>query len=166
MFLDVPDYFLGIERFAEEAASSGIDGVIIPDLPPEEAGPIQSVFKAAGLNHIFLLTPTSDAARIRVVTELSAGFVYLVSLVGVTGARDQLTDDLAGFVGHVRAATDKPLAVGFGISTPQQARQVAHLADGVIVGSALIKAIGGADDPVTTARSFVRSLRDGIDQTS
>ncbi len=155
---------LGIERFAGEAATAGIDGVIIPDLPPEEAESVQPVLQAAGLDLVYLVAPTSDAARISTVTGRSDGFVYLVSLVGVTGARDQLTRDLGEFVARVRAATSKPLAVGFGIGTPGQAAEVAGLADGVIVGSALIKVIGGAVDPVAAARDFVAALRQGIDK--
>jgi tryptophan synthase alpha chain len=94
---------------------------------------------------------------------MSAGFIYLVSLVGVTGARSRLDEGLTAFVRRVRGMTDKPLAVGFGISRPEQAAQVARIADGVIVGSALIKAIASGDDPVNAAGTFIRSLRNGID---
>ena len=153
----------GIELFARDATAAGIDGVIIPDLPPEEADSVQPWLRAAGLDLVFLLAPTSDAERIRSVAQRSEGFIYLVSLIGVTGARDTLTADLATFVGRVRAATSKPLAVGFGISTSAQAGQVAHLADGVIVGSALVKAVGEAADPIEGARSLVTALRNGID---
>jgi len=157
----------GIERFAERAVASGIDGLIVPDLPPEEAtavhsGALYAAATAHGLDVIFLLAPTSDAARMQTVTALSGGFVYLVSLVGVTGARESLPSDLADFIARVRAVTDKPLAVGFGIATPEQAAQVAQIADGVIVGSALVKAIGAAEHPAEAARAFVTTLHAAI----
>ncbi len=156
----------GIERFTAQAAASGIDGLIVPDLPPEEAETLQSAATMQGLDVIFLLTPTSDAARIVKVTAQSAGFVYLVSLVGVTGARDSLPPALADFVARVRAVTAKPLAVGFGISTPEQAAQVARIADGVIVGSALVKVVGAAEEPAAAARAFVSALRTAMDAKS
>jgi len=153
----------GIEHIARDASAAGIDGIIIPDLPPEEADTVQPLFRAVNLDLIFLVAPTSDAARVWIVTHRSDGFIYLVSLVGVTGMRDRLTTDLTSFVNRVRTATSKPLAIGFGISTPEQAGQVACLADGVIVGSALVKAVGEATDPVAAARSLVSALRNGMD---
>ncbi|MGC9396561.1 MAG: tryptophan synthase subunit alpha, partial [Anaerolineae bacterium] len=153
----------GLERFVDQAVASGIDGLIVPDLPPEEADALHTAATSRGLDVIFLLAPTSDATRIQTVTALSGGFVYLVSLVGVTGARDSLPSGLADFVSRVRAVTEKPLAVGFGIATPEQAAQVAEIADGVIVGSALIKAVGAAERraqyPAEVARAFVATLR-------
>jgi tryptophan synthase alpha chain len=158
-----PIYQFGIERFAVQATVSGVDGVIIPDLPPEEAQVVLDAFKRHRLDLILLLAPTSNETRIRMVAELAHGFIYLVSLVGTTGARGQVAGDLAELVNRVRAETDKPLAVGFGISTPNQATQVAGLADGVIVGSALIKAIGAAEFPEDAAREFIAALRSGVD---
>ncbi len=152
----------GFERFAERAVACGIDGLIVPDLPPEEAETLHAAATARGLDVIFLLAPTSDAARIQTVTALSGGFVYLVSLVGVTGARENMPPDLADFVARVRAVTDKPLAVGFGIATPEQAAQVAQIADGVIVGSALVKVIGAAERPAEAAWAFVTAMRAAI----
>jgi len=152
----------GIDCFAEQAVASGIDGLIVPDLPPEEAGALYAAATARGLDVIFLLAPTSDTARVQTVTALSGGFVYLVSLVGVTGARESLPPDLTEFVARVRAITDKALAVGFGIATPEQAAQVAQVADGVIVGSALVKAIGAAEHPAEAARAFTAALRAAI----
>jgi tryptophan synthase alpha chain len=154
-----PIFQMGLQPFAERAAAAGIDGLIVPDLPPEESDALRAALRAHGLDLIFLLPPTSDNGRAKLVAGLSSGFLYLVSLTGVTGARDQLPRDLAAFVARVRTATDLPLAVGFGIGTPQQATQVARLADGVIVGSALVQAIGVADDPAAAAREFVASLR-------
>ncbi len=158
-----PIYQFGIERFAAQATAAGVDGVIIPDLPPEEAQAALDAFESQGLDLILLLAPTSNATRIRMVAELAHGFIYLVSLVGTTGARGQVAGDLPGLVGRVRAETDKPLAVGFGISTPDQAARVAGLADGVIVGSALIEAIGAAEIPEDAARKFITALRAGMD---
>lgn len=154
----------GLERFVDQAVASGIDGLIVPDLPPEEAaavhnGALYAEATSRGLDIIFLLAPTSNATRVQTVTALSGGFVYLVSLVGVTGARDSLPPGLADFVARVRAVTEKPLAVGFGIATPEQAAQVAEVADGVIVGSALVKAVGTAARPAEAARTFVATLR-------
>lgn len=155
----------GIERFAARAAEVGIDGLIVPDLPPEESDALYAAARAHGLDCIFLLAPTSDAARVQTVAAQSTGFVYLVSLVGVTGARAALPPDLADFVARVRAVTEKSLAVGFGIGTPEQAAQVAHVADGVIVGSALVKAVGAAAHPAEAARAFVAGLRAGMDKS-
>jgi len=160
-----PIYQFGIERFAAQAVASGVDGVIIPDLPPEEARAALDAFESQELDLILLLAPTSNATRIRMVSELAHGFIYLVSLVGTTGARGQVAGDLAELVDRVRAETDKPLAVGFGISTPDQAARVAGLADGVIVGSALIEAIGAAEIPDDAARKFIAALRSGVDAT-
>jgi len=155
----------GIERFAARAAEVGIDGLIVPDLPPEESDALYAAAMAHGLDFILLLAPTSNAARVQMVAAKSTGFVYLVSLVGVTGARAALPPDLADFVARVRAVTEKPLAVGFGIGTPEQAAQVAHVADGVIVGSALVKAVGAAAHPAEAARAFVAGLRAGMDRS-
>jgi len=158
-----PIYQFGIERFAAQAAASGVDGVIIPDLPPEEAQVVLDAFERHGLDLILLLAPTSNATRIRMVAELAHGFIYLVSLVGTTGARGKVAGGLPDLVDRVRAETDMPLAVGFGISTPDQAARVADLADGVIVGSALIEAIGAAEFPEDAAREFIAALRGGVD---
>jgi tryptophan synthase alpha chain len=163
---------MGIERFARRAGEVGVAGAIVPDLPPEEAGDLRAALLSRGIDLVFLLAPTSDPARIGTVVRQASGFLYLVSLVGVTGAREHLPAGLEAFCRQVRAVcthieADLPLAVGFGIGTPEQAARVAGIADGVIVGSALIRAIGGADetgqDPALAARDFVRSLRSGID---
>ncbi len=156
---------LGVERFARRAAEAGVDGLIVPDLPPEEAGPLGAALHSRGIDPIFLLAPTSGDDRVRQVAEQAGGFIYLVSLAGVTGAREQLPPGLEDFVGRVRAATELPLAVGFGIGTPEQAAQVACVADGVIVGSALIRAIAASNGraPEEAARAFVAGLRAGMD---
>lgn len=149
----------GIDRLAADAAAAGIDGFIVPDLPPEEAAELQAACAARGLAQIYLLAPTSTPERIAAVAAQAAGFIYLVSLTGVTGARAALPTDLAGFIARVREVTPLPLAVGFGIATREQAHAVGKLADGVIVGSALIKAAGDAADPAAAAGRFVRGLR-------
>lgn len=152
----------GVTRFCASAAEAGADGLIIPDLPPEEAEELREACRAHDLDLIFLLAPTSDEARIQRVIELSTGFIYLVSLTGVTGARDRLPADLETFVRRVRGMTDLPLAVGFGIGSPEEARRVARVADGVIVGSAIVQRAGESAEPVGAVREFVRSLRQGL----
>ena len=115
---------------------------------------------------IFLLAPTSDEERVRAGRRARSGFLYLVSLVGVTGARDQLPPDLEAFIRRVRAATDLPLAVGFGIGTPDQAARVARAADGAIVGSAFVSAVGRSGDPAQAVQALAATLRSGLDRRS
>lgn len=153
----------GEERYVQDAAQAGVDGFIVPDLPPEEAHGLEHLAEEAGLALIHFLAPTSNARRIENVAARARGFLYLVSLTGVTGARSELAQGLAEFVDNVRGKADVPLAVGFGISTPQQAAQVGSFADGVIVGSALIDAVDGADgDKAAAAAAFVRQLQEGL----
>ena len=156
----------GEERFVTDAVAAGLDGLILPDLPPEEAGTLMPLAKKAGLDTIFLLAPTSTSDRIKLVTKVSQGFVYYVSLTGVTGARTGLQQSIAESLQKIKAITDKPIAVGFGISTPEQAAQVTHWgADGVIVGSALVKVIEeniGNAELVHHAAAFVKSLKQGV----
>lgn len=154
----------GVDRFCHDAAQAGVDGLIVPDLPPEEARELHAACKAHGLDLIFFLAPTSTDERIADVAALASGFIYCVSLTGITGARAELPPELPRFLAKVRAATHTPLAVGFGISQPHQARQVAALADGVIVGSALLNIVETTVDRGPTAvQAFVRSLREGMD---
>jgi len=152
----------GIERFTARAAQAGADGLIVPDLPPEESGELEQACQRHGLALVYLLAPTSTPQRIALAAERSTGFIYLVSVTGVTGARQSLPPDLADFIGRVRQATDKPLAVGFGIATPQQAQAVGRLADGVIVGSALINAVDQASDPCQAAGTFIHELTQAL----
>jgi tryptophan synthase alpha chain len=158
---------MGLECFVDRAHVAGVDGLIVPDLPPEEGQELERLLRAHEMDLIFLLAPTSDEERVRQVAAQASGFLYLVSLVGVTGARDHLPSELEAFIARVRAASALPLAVGFGIGTPAQAGRVAAAADGVIVGSALIQAVGAAydagQDPAAAAEAFVSSLRAGID---
>ena len=146
----------GLAAFASDAAAAGADGVLVTDLPPEEAADWLSVARAAGLETIFLVAPTTDDARLAQIAAVSSGFLYAVSRMGVTGARTELPADLPDFVGRIRAQGPLPLAVGFGISTPDQVRQVCSVADGAVVGSALVQV---AQQGPTALRDFVRSLK-------
>lgn len=147
----------GLEQFVADAATARIDGFIVPDLPPEEAGELESLCRQYGLALVYLLAPTSTPERIKLVAERSKGFIYLVSLTGVTGARRQLPPGLADFVRRVRAATDTPLAVGFGIGSGEQAKIVAQLADGIIVGSALVKRAAESPESVRQLSTELRA---------
>jgi tryptophan synthase alpha chain len=129
----------GPERFVRDAASAGVDGVLLVDLPPEEAAEFRKVADLAGITTIFLLTPTSDDARMKRVFSLGSGFLYYVSVTGVTGARQQVEVSVDERVSDIRKRTRLPVVVGFGVSTPEQAGQIARIADGVVVGSALVK---------------------------
>lgn len=132
----------GLQRFVDDGVAAGIDGLIVPDLPPEEAEELEAACRAAGIATVYMLAPTSTDARIRYVAQHCTGFIYLVSVTGITGARRDLPSDLADFVARVRKATNLPLAVGFGIATGEQAATVSRLVEGVIVGSALVKVAG------------------------
>jgi tryptophan synthase alpha chain len=155
-----PVFSYGVERYVQEAAESGVDGLIIPDLSPEEADEVVAACRKADLDYIFLLAPTSTDARIEQVAKLASGFIYCVSVVGVTGARDALSATLPDFIARIRKHTDLPLVVGFGISRPEHIQTVAKFADGVVVASALLNAIEQvpASEVVTTATSFVKHL--------
>jgi tryptophan synthase alpha chain len=151
----------GLEHFAAGAAAAGIDGVLISDLPPEESEDWCRIAWASGLDTIFLASPTTPPARARLIADLARGFVYAVARAGVTGAQAELPPDLPDLIRRLRGVTDKPIAVGFGISTPAQVRQVCEIADGAIVGSAVVKLIeemGGAEDVFYTAPNFVSAL--------
>ncbi len=148
----------GLARFVQDAREAGIQGVIVPDLPPEEAGELAGLCEEAGLAYVYFLAPTSNQERIEQVTAKANGFLYLVSVTGVTGARSDLHSDLGAFIARVRAQTDIPLAVGFGISTAEQAAAVGALADGVIIGSALVTAVNEAEDKPAAAGAFVETI--------
>ena len=153
----------GLAALARDARAAGAQGFIVPDLPPEEAADLEVAAAAEGLAYVHFLAPTSSPRRIEAVTRQARGFIYLVSVTGVTGARAALHADLAGFIGRVRSKTAAPLAVGFGISTPDQAAAIGRLADGVIVGSALINAVDAEDgNKAGAAGRFVQLLRDAL----
>jgi tryptophan synthase alpha chain len=141
-----PILAFGIERFVKEAVSAGADGFIIPDLPIEEIEQMEAVCQTYHRPFIYMLAPTSTDSRIRQVAERAQGFIYMVSVTGTTGARESIPEALGKFLDAVRKKTDLPLAVGFGISTPQQAQAIGKMADGVIVGSVLIDAVPDVDD--------------------
>jgi len=152
----------GPERFCQEAAQAGIDGLILPDMPPDEAGPLKGPAAAAGLPLIFFLAPTSTAARRAFVARQSQGFVYYVSLTGITGAKLRNVADVGKNVEKIRKITHVPVAVGFGVATPEDAANVAAIADGVIVGSAIVKLIAAHrqnPEMVKHVAEFVRSLK-------
>lgn len=136
----------GIQRFAEEASAAGVDGVLFTDVPAEEIGPFEGPIGEHGIDLIMLVTPTSTRQRMKNAGNLGGGFLYLVSRAGVTGARADLASELAGNIRAARRASSLPVAVGFGISTPEQVAQVAAMADGVVVGSAIVSRIGALGD--------------------
>jgi tryptophan synthase alpha chain len=131
----------GLERTAREAAKLGVDGFIIPDLPPEEAGPWRVAAAKAGVANIFLAAPTSGTERIKQMARLTRGFLYYVSVTGITGARTELPPDLVAALQEVRSLVKCPLAVGFGISTPEQVKWLAPYVDGIVVGSAIVQRV-------------------------
>jgi tryptophan synthase alpha chain len=156
----------GDGRLAEELAAVGADAVIVPDLPAEEVGDLRAALKAHPIGLGPLIAPTSPAARIRAVAALDPVFIYCVALIGVTGARQDLSASLGEFLSRVRAETPAPLVVGFGISRPAHVRRVAELgAAGAIVASALIDLLERSDDPVAAAKSYVREMKAGGVQT-
>jgi tryptophan synthase alpha chain len=157
-----PVLAFGLEAFARSAVDAGVDGVIVPDLPHEEAEPLRAEAGPAGLDLIQLVAPTSTPARVKAIARLSRGFIYVVSLTGVTGARRELPPDLDAQVRTLRLVTTKPICVGFGVSTPAQVAAVGRLADGVIVGSAIVRAVEEhAGDPALVDRvgELVASLK-------
>ena len=159
-------YRYGIERFAEAARKAGVEGLIIPDLTVEESADWRAVADESDIDTIFLAAPTSSDERLTEIGRLSKGFVYAVSLTGVTGARAALPDDLKDFIGRVKSRTELPVAVGFGISQPEQAAEVGNYADGVIVGSAIIDLIETTpkDKLIEALRAFgaamIKAIRD------
>lgn len=165
-----PVHRYGLDAFVKACVDFRVDGALVTDLPPEEADDYRKRMADAGLDTVFLLAPTSRDARIRMVTEAATGFVYYVSRAGVTGEQQGIADSLVPMVEKIRGYTDKPLAVGFGISTPEQAESVGRHVDAVVVGSAIVRRIGekgGDPDLVTRIGDFVadlmRPLKNGKD---
>jgi tryptophan synthase alpha chain len=173
----------GLEKFIYDAQEAGVDGFIIPDLPIEEADEFELALSGAvgeveaqlngvnrpstalrsaqdgGLPLIQMLAPTTPNERMESIARNAKGFVYLVSVIGVTGARSSISDGLGELIARVREHTSAPVCVGFGIGTPEQAKEVGALADGVIVGSACVKTIGGSENPVQAAKEFAKSFK-------
>jgi tryptophan synthase alpha chain len=160
----------GVERYVRDTVEAGANGVIVPDLTPEEAGELETFCREYGLALVYLLAPNSPEERIKLVCERTTGFVYLVSVMGVTGSRNDLPAGLREFTERVRKHARVPLAVGFGITTPAQASAVGEIADGVIVGSALVREIGDAiktnGGPVAAARNFVQRMHHVLQKQS
>lgn len=155
----------GVERFSADLANANGVGVITADLTPEEAGPWIEATDANGIDRIFLVAPSSTDARLKIVTDATSGFVYAASLMGVTGTRASVSSHAAELVARTRKVTDLPIAVGLGVSTPEQAAEVAKYADGVIVGSAYIKAILDApshEEAVVAVRALSAALAQGV----
>ncbi|HVH20419.1 MAG TPA: tryptophan synthase subunit alpha [Myxococcota bacterium] len=153
---------MGEKAFAERAAAVGVDGLIAVDLPPEEGGALNGFLRARGVDPILLAAPTTRPARLAMLAKETRGFLYFVSLTGVTGARRTLSETLEREVGAVRELSDVPVCVGFGVATPEHARDVARFADGVVVGSALVDRIAGAASPekaVEAAARFAAELK-------
>ena len=151
----------GTERFGRDAAAAGLDGVIVPDLPPEEAGPFKEACNREGIHLIPLLAPTSTDQRIAQACKQANGFIYCVSLTGVTGARQQLAPGLRALVGRIRRHTDLPVVVGFGVSKREHVEAIGRFADGAAFGSALLDAIDRSpkERVLQTATEFIASLR-------
>lgn len=148
----------GLRKFFARCRRSGLDGVIVPDLPLEEADDLIKFARGNGVATIFLVSPTSTPGRMRDIANNSRGFIYYVSLTGVTGARRELPKDITSKIKALRSVTDKPVAVGFGVSDLKQARQIAGIADGVIVGSAIVKILGQTKNPIPRVTGFARSM--------
>lgn len=155
----------GLEAFADEAVRSGCDGILVPDLPPEEASGLMELCSARDLKMSFLTAPTTSPERLEFIARQSTGFVYYVSLRGVTGARERMPDDLQSKLEAMKAASEIPVCVGFGISTPEHARLAGAVADGVVVGSALVSLIAkhaGSQELKQEVRSYARSMIDAL----
>jgi tryptophan synthase alpha chain len=160
-----PILAFGLPAFAETAGKVGVDGVIVVDLPPEESDALRGGTDAAGVDMVHLVAPTSTADRVRMIARKTRGFVYLVSLTGVTGERAELPPDLAAQIRALRLVTTKPVCVGFGIGRPEQAAAVGRLADGVIVGSAIVRLVEehlGSPSLVTDVGNFIASLKEPL----
>ena len=155
-----PIHERGVDRFLAEAKEAGVDGLIVVDLPPEEDDELCLPARAAGLDFIRLATPTTDDARLPAVLRNTGGFVYYVSITGITGAAEAEAGAVAPAVARIRSASGLPVVVGFGIKTPERARDVARVADGVVVGSAIVERIGRGDS-VGDVLDYVRTLADG-----
>lgn len=158
---------MGVERFASAAAVAGVDGVLSVDMPPEEAEPLVGLLRARGLDPVFLLAPTTDAARLKRICETASGFVYYVSLKGVTGAANLDVDEVRRRLDAVRQATQLPVGVGFGVRDAHTAAQLARVADAVVVGSAIVGRVAEfrdqPEDMLTRVGAFVTELRRAMD---
>jgi tryptophan synthase alpha chain len=156
---------VGLERFIKDSAKAGVDGLLVLDLPPEESDNYEALMKKNGLCHIYLVAPTTPEDRLEFIVKRGSGFIYYISREGVTGMQKKVASNLAQQIANIRAHTELPIAVGFGISTPEQAGLVAQSADGVVVGSAVVNQIakhGKSKTLVTQVTKFVKSLADAV----
>jgi tryptophan synthase alpha chain len=153
-----PVFRYGLENFAADAVLCGVDGVVIPDLPAEEMGPWKAASDAARLATVPFCSVTTSLERIDLISTMATGFIYCVSLLGTTGVRKSVSPELGPFLERVRERTDAPLAVGLGISTPEQCAEVGRYADGVIVGSALVREVAGSGGDLAGLREMVRGM--------
>lgn len=156
---------LGMKQFIDAAARAGVDGLLVLDLPPEESENYEQLMAAAGMCNIYLVAPTTPEGRIELIVKRARGFIYYVSREGVTGMQQKISDTIATMTGKIRAHTALPIAVGFGISNPEQARTVAQSAEAVVVGSAIVNQIaehGRSADLVPKVTHFVRTLAEGV----
>lgn len=154
----------GLEEFVREAVEAGADGFIVPDLPMEEANEFHTAMNGIDAPLIPMLAPTSSPERMEMIARNAKGFIYLVSVTGVTGERKSISEGLGELIKRVREHTSTPVCVGFGISTPDQAKQVGALADGVIVGTACVRTIGESETPIETAKQFAAEFRSALNE--
>ncbi|MCC6094532.1 MAG: tryptophan synthase subunit alpha [Eubacterium sp.] len=155
-------FYYGYEKFFTRCEEVGISGIIIPDMPYEEKGECSDIAARHGVDVVSMIAPTSEE-RIRMIAEEAKGFIYVVSSMGVTGVRSQITTDLDSILSHIRAVTDTPAAIGFGINTPEQAKQMASIADGVIVGSAIVRIVAKyGKDAAPYIYEYVKTMKDAI----
>ncbi|HVM96851.1 MAG TPA: tryptophan synthase subunit alpha [Candidatus Acidoferrales bacterium] len=160
-----PIFHYGGERFASDARKAGVDGVLVVDLPPEEAAELLQWTKPAGVHFVCLLAPTTGPERVRTILKRAAGFVYYVSVTGVTGVRPMQADRVRPVIERLRQQTKVPIGVGFGISTPEQAAEVTQFADAAVVGTAIMRIVDeqrGSSNLVQSVGSFIRRLKDGM----
>ena len=157
-----PVFKYGLEKFCNNCSEAGVEGLIVPDMPPEEGKDLHKVALVRNLDVIYLIAPSGSEERIKFIAEKSRGFIYLVSVTGVTGTRNSLPLDVSKFIRKVKKFTNKPVCVGFGISTPEQAARISGIADGVIIGSKLIELIE-SDRSLKKLTDFVLDVRKNID---
>ncbi len=156
---------IGMERFISDAARAGVDGLLVLDLPPEESENYEALMRKGGLCNIYLVAPTTPDERIELIVKRGSGFIYYVSREGVTGMQNKISDTIASMTAKIRAHTDLPLAIGFGISNPEQAKAVAQYAEAIVVGSAVVNQIaehGKSKELVPRLSAFVKSLSDAV----
>jgi tryptophan synthase alpha chain len=167
-----PIYIYGVDRFLADAVAAGVDGLIVVDMPPEEDAELLPQARSAGMNFIRLATPTTDARRLPAVLANTSGFVYYVSIAGITGTRAPDIADVTAHLSRIKSATELPIAVGFGVKTKEQVRELAKVADGVVVGSALVSAIAqsldkegrGSTQTVSSVAGLVKDLASALRQ--